>query len=374
MNRKDNMHTISETLRLPPIGLGTMGFGGYFTRDRSNFEHCVGLIRHAYEQGIRIIDTAEVYGQGCAEEIIGTLPQSIKSELFLMSKFSPENSRPKDIRIALEKTLKRTKREYVDVYQPHWPSGDVTLASILEELIRLREAGKTRYIGVSNFPPNILAASPPELMSEIRFIQAEFNPTESSTLERYRSTIEANNGLLVAYSPFREGKIFSGSHLKQLQELAEKTKYTLSQLILLWIVQSGMVWAIPKSMSIERINEYAEAMGKSLPEAELSDITKIFETKTVELAVGLIIQENEEDSDRKIYLTLSEAIENRFGLFPGPLEIADEIAANGGRLAKPIKVKALPGGRYGLVEGRLRFWGWRILHQDKKPILSVIVD
>ncbi len=359
---------------LPPIGLGTMGYGGYFKRNESNFDHCLGLLAHAYEQGIRVIDTAEVYGEGSAEEIIGSLPASVRSNLFIMSKFSPENSNPKDIRIALDRTLKRLGRPFVDVYQPHWPSTEIGLPEILDELIKQKDLGKIRYIGVSNYSPKALESLPKDLRAEIKFIQSEFNPIESSALNQFKPVIEANDGYLVAYSPFRDGEIFRVYGADRLQELAVNTGCTPAQLILLWVIRSGKVLAIPKSMSLERINENAQTTNKSLSDKDFALISEIFKVKTAKIPVNMIIQESEQGSDRKTYLTLQEAIANRFGLYPGPIEIAEEIAANNGELSKPVKVRLLPDGRYTLVEGRLRYWAWRILHKDAEPIPSVIVE
>lgn len=361
-------------LCLPAIGLGTMGFGGYFKRDKTNFSQSADLIRHAYAEGIRVIDTAEGYGEGCAEEIIGSLPVHIKNDLFIMSKFSPQNSKPKDISNALEKTLKRLGRDYIDVYQPHWPSVEVSLNQTMEVMIRLKEIGKIRHIGVSNFPENLIKSQYSEVRSQIEFIQTEFNPIESSSLDKYKEILHANNGALVAYSPFREGKIFKSTNLIKLKKIAENNSCTVAQLILMWVIRSGKVLAIPKSLSLERIKENAGALKKTLNTNDFDEITKMFIPKLIDLPVENIIQEEEVGIDRKIYFSLSEAIENRFRLYPGPNEIAAEIAENDGKLSKPIKVKPLIDGRYALVEGRLRYWAWRILHKDAKPISSVIMD
>ena len=108
--------------KLPRIGLGTMGYGGYFEKDDLNIANYRTLLELAYDHGARIIDTAEVYAEGRAEEIIGSLNKSVKDQLFIMSKFSPENSEPKLIEKSIHRSLKRLNRDYVDVYQPHWPN------------------------------------------------------------------------------------------------------------------------------------------------------------------------------------------------------------------------------------------------------------
>ena len=137
--------------KLPRIGLGTMGYGGFFSSDNSENKKFLNLLSVAYELGLRVIDTAEIYGAGLAEEIIGALPTSTNEDLFIMTKFSAENSEPKKIEKALDRSLKRLKREYVDVYQPHWPSTDVDTETIAITLSKLVEKGKVKHIGLSNF-------------------------------------------------------------------------------------------------------------------------------------------------------------------------------------------------------------------------------
>ena len=141
----------SSDYNLTPIGLGGMGFGGYFTKNLKNNSEQVRLIEEACDLGINVIDTAEIYGAGASEETIGRTSQSIRNQLFIMSKFSPENSKPEDIIKSIDASLTRIKRDYLDVYQPHWPQPGVRLEDILETLEKLKLSGKIRFSGLSNF-------------------------------------------------------------------------------------------------------------------------------------------------------------------------------------------------------------------------------
>ena len=160
--------------------MGTMGFGGYFSSDLTNNHDQVKLIEEAYHLGINVIDTAEVYGQGGAEETIGKTDLSVRNNLFIMSKFSPENSKPKNIVKSVDSSLKRIKRDFLDVYQPHWPQPGIRLEDTLETLEILQTAGKIRFAGLSNFTFNQIKFTKLENFPALRFFQCEFNPIENT--------------------------------------------------------------------------------------------------------------------------------------------------------------------------------------------------
>ena len=111
----------SKDIILSSMGLGTMGFGGFFARDLTNNKEHVKLLETAHDLGVNVLDTAEVYGEGAAEETIGKTSSSIRNSLFIMSKFSPVNSKKENMIRSLDNSLSRLKRDYIDVYQPHWP-------------------------------------------------------------------------------------------------------------------------------------------------------------------------------------------------------------------------------------------------------------
>ena len=148
-----NIRSKSNDISLFPVGLGTMGFGGFFDKDlkENNSKKHVDLIEEAYDNEVHVLDTAEIYGKGAAEETIGKTSKKVRENLFIMSKFSAENSLPDQIIKSLNGTLKRIRRDYVDVYQPHWPQPDVNIEIILDTLSKLKTEGKIRFLGLSNF-------------------------------------------------------------------------------------------------------------------------------------------------------------------------------------------------------------------------------
>lgn len=353
-----------------------MGYGGFFSRDSAENQKFINLISVAYELGIKVIDTAEVYGAGLAEEIIGQLPPSINKDLFLMTKFSAENSDPKKIEKTLDASLQRLRREYIDVYQPHWPSADVDVEVVATALSRLVEKGKVKYIGLSNFSTNDYKKANAILGDKkVDFIQAEYGPLERTIESELLPEVIRNHSILVGYSPFRNGNIFNekNKNYQSLLNLAEKYSATISQIILAWVLRSGSIISIPKASSEKRILENFNALNLTISVPDLESISKMFEMHMEMIDIGLI--DVGSDGDRKIYLTLQEAIENPHNLVPGPIDIAREIEMNNGMLAKPIKIKRnKESDRYTLVEGRVKFWGWMILYGIESKVPAIIIN
>ena len=366
----------SDDFNLTPMGIGAMGFGGYFTKDLKNNLQQVRLIEEAYDLGVNVIDTAEIYGQGASEETIGKTSQSVRNNLFVMSKFSPENSKPSDIVISIEKSLKRINRDYLDVYQPHWPQPGVRTEDTLELLEKLKKSGKIRFSGLSNFTAQQIKSISLEKYNSLRFFQYEHNPIESNMADDLFSIVNKIEGVHVAYSPFREGQIFKSSKFDELVSFSKALGALPSQILLAWGMSNGRTIVIPKVSSSKHLRENIESMEISLSKSDIDYISALFKPSIKQIIPADIIPDIPvKKDDRKIYKNLKDAKDNIYNLNPGPMEIVREIQNNQGSLFKPIKVKELnDDGKYVLIDGRLRFWAWVILNGWHEPIDSTIID
>lgn len=145
------------------IGLGTWAIGGWLWGGTDE-EQAVATVHAALSHGITLIDTAPAYGQGASEEVVGRAlaERGRREDVVVATKVGLEwddagnphrNSRPERIRQEIEDSLRRLKTDYVDLYQVHWPDPDVPLEDTAAELEKLRDEGKIRAIGVSNFSP-----------------------------------------------------------------------------------------------------------------------------------------------------------------------------------------------------------------------------
>lgn len=369
----------TELNKFSRVGMGTMGYGGYFSsNDTHSRSEYIKLIDAGYDIGYRIIDTAEIYGNGEAENIIGQIAKSKKNNMFIMSKFSPENSQPENIELSLNNSLKRLNRDYIDVYQPHWPTENVPLYMILECLDNLVKVGKIKYIGLSNFSyDQYIKANKLLGDNKVKFLQTEYNPFERSVEKLFYKEVDSNKSYLVAYSPFRNGDVFNLNEVNKtlLNEICLKYDASFSEIILAWILRLKSVIVIPKTSSLKRLKENFKAQTLTISDDDIEIISSCYYQKINNIPLSEISVEK--DGDRIVYRTIEEAKQNSLRLSPGPVEIAREIKANGGELSKPIKVKRnknKTGKKFILIEGRVKFWGWHILYNGKKSIPSIIIN
>ena len=292
-----------------------------------------------------------------------------------MTKFSPSSSGPGDITKALNRSLKRLNRDYVDLYQPHWPS-EVNFEEMADELLNLVHEGKIKHIGLSNFSISDLKKINSFLPSnKIKFLQADYGLLERSAEVEYLTTFKEGNLILVSYSPLNGGGIFNqdAKNFKRVKNIAEDNNATIAQLVLAWVIRSGSVLTIPKSSTKERVIENFRTLTMNFKPESLEELSKIFKIEVTNIDPGLI--DILPAGDRPIYFTLEEAIDNKYNLVPGPIEVAKEIELAGGKLSKPIKLKKIENSiRYQLVEGRIKLWGWKILFGENAPIPSIIIQ
>ena len=147
-------------LNMSVITLGTWGMGGDFW-GKVDDAQSIATIQAALDAGITTIDTAPCYGSGHSEEVVGKAIKGRKREdIILATKVgldiyndNARNSKASKIREEIEESLQRLGTDYIDLYQVHWPDLDTPFEETFTELNKLRESGKARYIGVSNFPP-----------------------------------------------------------------------------------------------------------------------------------------------------------------------------------------------------------------------------
>ena len=124
----------------------------------------VAAIEAALEAGINFFDTAEVYGAGYSEELLGRVLTGRRDQVVIATKVSPDHLCPADLRASCEASLKRLRTDYVDLYQIHWPDWEIPIAETVGALEELRDEGKVRMIGCSNFGPRDLT----ELLAHVR--------------------------------------------------------------------------------------------------------------------------------------------------------------------------------------------------------------
>lgn len=362
--------------RVASIGQGTMGMGGYFERSEDGDEGHIRALRTGIDLGMTLIDTAEVYGAGHAEELVGQAISGRRHEVVLMTKFSAEHSRAPDIVSALEGSLRRLGTEYVDIYQPHWPNPDVPFGETLGAIDRLIAAGKVRAAGLSNFDAGTGKQAISQLQSgELACMQNEYNLVERTAERDLLPFCAANDVALVSYSPYQQGKLLKRSPQTELLfELASQYGIQVSQIILAWLTRTSGVVAIPKASTEANVRANAQALEIVIDTVDLERLSTAFDVDPSLVPCDQIDVVDASD-DRTVYRSVEQALANPLRMSPSPRQLADEIIASGGRLQKPVKLRwHSQSRRYSLVEGRLKYWAWVIAYGIESPIPALIED
>lgn len=233
----------------------------------------VFAIQHAIASGIQLIDTAEMYGEGGAEDVLGEAIIGRRDDLFLVSKVYPHNASYDGVIAACERSLSRLGTDTIDLYLLHWP-GHHPLEDTLSGFEDLKGAGKIRHWGVSNFDI--------DQMRELQDIDGGGTCATNQVL--YNLGVRGvewdllpwcqNNAMpLMAYSPLGQGEIL---HEPALAEVARRHNVTPAAIAIAWSLRLDGVMSIPKSASPKRIDENIKALDVALSPDDLATLDDAF--------------------------------------------------------------------------------------------------
>jgi diketogulonate reductase-like aldo/keto reductase len=222
-----------KTVTVPALGFGTWALSGNAAYQAT---------RMVLDLGYRHIDTAQIYGNEA--EIGRAIRDSAlpRDQIFLTTKIAPGNLRRDDVRRSHEESLRRLGLDQVDLLLIHWPNASIPLGETLEALTRLREDGKTRSIGVSNFTIALLREAIERHGAEIVCNQVEYHPFLPQT--RLIEAMRHYGLMLTAYAPVARGRVFRD---KTLTAIGAKYGKSAGQVALRWLLDQDKVCAIPKA-------------------------------------------------------------------------------------------------------------------------------
>jgi diketogulonate reductase-like aldo/keto reductase len=246
------------------LGIGTWNMG----EKSSSKAQEVRALQEAIGLGMTLIDTAEMYGEGGAEEVVGEAIEG-HDDVFVVSKVYPHNAGRKSAIAACERSLRRLRRDKLEVYLLHW-RGSIPLSETFEAFEQLKAQGKIDAYGVSNFDTDD--------MEEARGFEVVTNQILYNLTRRgpeYDLIPWCRNAgiSIMAYSPVEQGRLLRE---RKLADLAAKKGCTPAQLALAWVLAQPGVYAIPKSSSPEHVKENRAALDIVLSAEDLKALDAAF--------------------------------------------------------------------------------------------------
>lgn len=255
-----------------------MGQGTWFIGDRvAERDEEIAALRRGLDLGLGLIDTAEMYGNGAAETLVGEAILGRRDEVFLVSKVLPSNASLDGTIAACEGSLRRLGTDRLDLYLLHWPGG-VPLDETIEAFERLIAAGKIRSWGVSNFDPNDMAALTAHSGSAaVQTNQVLYNLTRRGIEYDLLPWCRANSLPIMAYSPIEQGRLLDAP---VLAEIARKHQTNPAQIALAWLLRQDGVLVIPKAGRIAHVEENRQALDIELTADDLAALDRAFPPPT----------------------------------------------------------------------------------------------
>ncbi|MFP4170794.1 MAG: aldo/keto reductase [Methanomassiliicoccales archaeon] len=288
------------------IGLGTWQWGskGYWGYGRSyGKKDLQTILSRANEMGVNFIDTAEIYGWGTSESLLGEMLTE-DDEWIIATKYWPFRMSSDSVFRAVEKSLRRLDRDCIDLYQVHWPNPLGSERRLMKNLERLVKLGRIRNIGVSNYGLNRLERAREALSScDILTNQVHYNMIHRRPEEGLLEHCRRNGIGIVAWSPLEQGLLterslengrasglrrvrpaFSrrnmerlGPLLRALQEISAAHDRSVAQGALNWLVRKEGVFAIPGASREEQVVSNCQATGWNLDREELARLEECYE-------------------------------------------------------------------------------------------------
>jgi diketogulonate reductase-like aldo/keto reductase len=274
--------TFPDGEKVPAYGQGTWHMG----ETRSRFADEAAALKLGIDLGITLIDTAEMYGNGVAEEIVAEAAQGRRDKLFIVSKVLPYNGSARGTIDACERSLKRLKTDRIDLYLLHW-RGSHPFAETLAAFDKLKSQGKIRHHGVSNFDRRDMEEWARNGGGEgVASNQILYNLTRRGPEWEVIPWCRQRNISIMAYSPIEQGRMLGEKVLTEVA--ARHDGATPAQVALAWLLTRDGMIVIPKSSRQDHVRENFGALALKLTDQDLADIDKAFPPPKNRTALGML--------------------------------------------------------------------------------------
>jgi len=281
MSSKIRTTTLPSGEAVQVLGQGTWKMGEDSRRRAGE----VNALKLGLDLGMTLIDTAEMYASGGAEEVVAEAIAGRRDELFLVSKVLPSNASRSGVARACESSLKRLRTDRIDLYLLHWP-GSVPLSETVEAFEALKKAGKIRHWGVSNFDT--------DEMEELTGLRSGGNVQTNQVLynlsrrgpEFDLAPWSRQRGIpLMAYSPVEQGALARNA---RLEAIAARHNATAAQIALAWVIAQPGVIAIPKASSQDHVRQNVAALDIKLTAEDFTELDRAFPPPTRKRGLEMI--------------------------------------------------------------------------------------
>ena len=261
--------TLRNGERVPALGQGTWHMG----EDRRRAAEEAAALRLGIELGMTLIDTAEMYGSGGAEEVIARAAEGMRDRLFIVSKVYPHNGSRTGVVAACERSLKRLATDRIDLYLLHW-RGSIPLAETLEGFQRLERDGKIRHHGVSNFDRGDMEEWVALRGGEtVAADQVLYNLSRRGPEWDLVPWCREHGVAVMAYTPLGQGSMLGN---RGLAEIARRRGKTPAQIALAWLLRQEGTIVIPKASHAAHVRENRGAFDVELTEDDLVALDRAF--------------------------------------------------------------------------------------------------
>lgn len=371
----------STDLKISAIGQGATHVGSYARYDDYAVRERIKGWRIGIELGMNLIDTADMYGGGLSEELVGRAVKGIRDKVVLATKFNPRGGDTcSAILAAAEESLRRLDTDHIDLYQVHFPNPLIPVEPVVEALTRLMSDGKVRHVGVSNFSTEdmqeVRGLFPPGIVSN----QVEYNLVDRSPETEILPYCRQNRITMIAYSPLGQGNLpLVPASLQCLKAMAQKYRKSLFQLALRWVVSRPNVIALTKASDEGHIRENAAAAHFEIDPDDLAMIDGLATPEVVHVPADEISLDSPDG--RPTYISLEEALRNTADLIPSPEMMAQDMVR--GKPPKPIRLTRFPDPRgrclyrldpYDFLGQLRKYWAWVIAYEKSRPIPALVIS
>ena len=251
------------------LGQGTWGVG----EDRRRRATEIGSLRLGLDLGMRVIDTAEMYADGGAEDVVGEAIKGRRDDVFLVSKVLPHHATLQGTRAACHASLNRLRTDRLDLYLLHWRER-VALADTLAAFESLLESGDIRYWGVSNFDTSDME----ELVDlaggqSVATNQVLYNPARRGIEFDLLPWCRSRRIPVMAYSPMEQGRLLKN---ETVQRVATRLNATPAQIAIAWVLRQHGVVTVPKGTKPDHVHANREALDRQLTQQDLQELDREF--------------------------------------------------------------------------------------------------